>query len=355
MWPAKFCGIIWDSFLSVGQQRKLVGCWVDRYRLLFNGLERRMKIVLFGGTELTRRIADTLVDIGMPPTCVIHLPHTFTISYSPDAITNRRFADMADWSEHRGIEAHDYESVEQTITILRSLRPEIGIAAGWYHMLPARLRCLLPQGVIGVHASLLPKYRGNAPLNWALLQGERESGVSLFALADGMDDGLLYGQRRFPIGPNDYISDLVERADSVATSLLRECIAGIADGSLTPQLQSGTPTYCLQRSPDDGIIDWTRPAEDIERLVRAVSQPYPGAHTALAGAAITIWRAQAKIGAPIVLGQPGQIARVPEIGLPCVVTGHGLLAIEEATDEHGADVVPLINKSTQQRFALLHV
>ena len=314
-----------------------------------------MNIVLFGGTDLTLRIAEALVELGMPPACVIHVGRGFTISYSPGGVKNRKFADMADWARDRGVEAHEYESVDPTIAILQRLRPGIGIAAGWYHMLPARLRRVFARGVLGIHASLLPKYRGGAPLNWALLQGERETGVSLFELTDGVDDGPLYGQHRFPIGPHDYIGDLVERANDAAIDLLSASVGGIVDGSLASQPQSGIPTYCLQRGPDDGIIDWTRPADEIERLVRAVSRPYPGARTALAGARLTIWRAAAVREAPTVLGRPGQIARLPDSSSPCVVTGQGLLAIEEATGEDGADFLPAIERSVQQHFTPLHV
>ena len=309
-----------------------------------------MNIVLFGGTDLTLRIAETLVELRMPLACVVYIRNQFAISYSPSRVTNSRFADVVDWAEREGVEAHEFESIDRTIAVLQGPRPGIGIAAGWYHMLPARLRRIFARGVLGIHASLLPTYRGGAPLNWALLEGERESGVSLFELADGVDDGPLYGQRRFPIGQRDYIGDLVERANDAAVGLLRETIGAIVDGSLTPQPQTGTPTYCLQRGPDDGIIDWNRSADEIERLVRAVSHPYPGARAALAGAKLTIWRAGVVREAPTVLGRPGQIARLPEIKTPCVVTGRGLLAIEEATGEDGANLLPLIERSAQQHF-----
>ena len=262
---------------------------------------------------------------------------------------------MARWAEDRGVPAHEYESVDATIVALQQLQPEIGIAAGWYHRIPARLRQVFTRGALGIHASLLPKYRGGAPLNWALLQGEREAGISLFVLADGVDDGPLYGQRRFPISPQDYIGDVVERANDVAIDLLRESIAGIVDGSLVPQPQGGTPTYCLQREPSDGIIDWTRPAEEIERLIRAVSRPYPGACAALSGARLTIWRAGAVPAGPTVFGRAGQIARLAEVASPCVVTGRGLLAIEEAAADDGTDALPLIWKSAHQCFTPLRV
>lgn len=314
-----------------------------------------MKFVLFGGTDLTLRVAEALVELGMPPACVVHVGRIFTISYNPEGANNAKFADMAQWAGGRGIKAHEYRSVDATIAVLQRLQPTAGIAAGWYHRLPIRLRRIFARGVIGLHASLLPKYRGGAPLNWALLQDERETGVSLFELTDGVDDGPLYGQRRFPIGPRDYIGDLVERANAAAVDLLRESIAGIVDGSLTPQPQSGTPTYCLQRNPDDGIIDWTRPADEIERLVRAVSHPYPSARAELAGIRISIWRARRVQAAPTVLGRPGQITRLPNMSSPCVVTGDGLLAVEEATTEDGADLLPTIEQSAQQHFTSIHV
>ena len=314
-----------------------------------------MKIVLFGGTDLALRIAETLVKLGMPLACVFHVAREFAISYSPGHLTNRRFADIAGWAEDQGIEAHEYESVDRTIAVLQRMRPRIGIAAGWYHMLPAPLRRVFARGVLGIHASMLPRYRGGAPLNWALLQGEQESGVSLFELADGVDNGPLYGQRRFPIGPRDYIGDLVERANDAAVDLLRASIGGIVDGSIEPRPQVGAPTYCLQRNPDDGAIDWTRSADEIERLVRAVSHPYPGARAELAGTKLNIWRARCVQSAPRVLGRPGQIARLPEFTSPCVVTGQGLLAIEEAAGEDGADLLPRIKQSAQQHFTPVHV
>ena len=314
-----------------------------------------MNIVLFGGTDLTLRVAEALVELGIPPVCVFHVGRKFTISYNPEGTSNAKFADMARWAGERSIEAHQYQSVDATIATLQRLQPGIGIAAGWYHKLPIGLRHIFARGVIGLHASLLPKYRGGAPLNWALLQDERESGVSLFELSDGVDDGPLYGQRRFPIHRHDYIGDLVERANDAAVNLLRESIAGVVDGSLTPRPQNGSPTYCLQRNPDDGIIDWTRPADEIERLVRAVSCPYPGARAALAKTTLTIWRASAVLSGPTVLGRPGQIAPVPGVASPCVVTGRGLLAIEQARSKDGTDLVPLIQRSAQQRFLPLHV
>ena len=314
-----------------------------------------MNVVLFGGTDLALRIAETLVELGIPLACVVHVRREFAISYSPGRVTNRRFVDMGGWAERHGIEAHEYESVDQTLAVLHRHRPGVGIAAGWYHLLPARLRRIFSCRILGIHASLLPRYRGGAPLNWALLQGERESGVSLFELADGVDDGPLYGQLRFPIGLRDYIGDLVERANDAAVDLLRASIGGIVNGSLEPRPQVGAPTYCLQRIPEDGAIDWTRPADEIERLVRAVSHPYPGARTELAGIGLDIWRAEWLQAAPQVLGRPGQIARLPGVAAPCVVTGRGLLAIEEATGEDGADFLPVIEQSAQQRFTPAHV
>ena len=130
-----------------------------------------MKIVLFGGTDLSLRVAETLMELGMPPACLVHVRRAFAISYSPGGVANRRFADMAEWAERRGVEAHDYKSVDRTIAILQRLRPELGIAAGWYHRLPARLRQLFTHGVLGIHASLLPKIPGRCTVELGLAAG----------------------------------------------------------------------------------------------------------------------------------------------------------------------------------------
>jgi methionyl-tRNA formyltransferase len=245
---------------------------------------------------------------------------------------------MSVWCREHGISFRTYNTPDDIAQAVRDTSAVAALLAGWYHMVPGRIRQLFPRGCFGVHASLLPRYRGGAPLNWALLNGDTEAGVSLFELADGVDYGVLYDQRRFPIGPDDYIGDVLRTAEAVILEMLADAIPPLLTGSLKGRAQEGVTSYSLQRGPSDGVIDWRRPAADIARLVRSISRPYPGAHTTLDGMPLVIWRARVAERAPRVYGAPGQIVRLDEMPLPAVVTGDGLLLIEEVEGANGFDV-----------------
>jgi len=309
----------------------------------------RVHILLFGGTDLSLMIADHLQSMGFSPVGVVYVARSFPISYQPGGVTNVRYADLASWAEQRGIPAHHYKTPKEALSFASSVRADFGLLAGWFHLVPRVLRDHFTLGCAGVHASLLPKFRGGAPLNWALLAGETTTGVSLFELGDEVDDGPIYGQQRIPIGPNTRIGDLVDAAHRAALEIVSKCIPALAEGRLAPKPQAGTPSYCLQRTPDDGWIDWRRPTAQIDRLVRAVGRPYPGAATVLGGQKLTVWGAD-PVPDVQVYGVPGQITRLPADEDPCVVTGDGVLAIREATDMHGESVLGALRKASQSRL-----
>ncbi len=311
----------------------------------------KMKILLLGSTDLTLAVAEALLAMGLPPVGVVSVGRSFQISYQADAVRNVRFADMATWCAARGIAHFGYDGPDSLAVGATATGAECSIAAGWYHMLPARVRTLFPMGCFGLHPSLLPAYRGGAPLNWAMLNAEAETGVSLYGLGDGVDDGPLYGQRRFPLHDDDYIADVLGRAQAAAVDLLRECLPRIVAGDIVPVPQVGSPSYGLQRHPDDGRIDWSRPAASILRLIRAVSRPYPGAFGVVEGAVVRIWRARLAGEAASVWGACGQIARVPGFDAPLVVTGDGLLAIQEAEDQAGDCAMERLRQWSQRRFS----
>ena len=313
--------------------------------------EKVMRIVLFGGTDLTLILAKTIVDMGFNLVGVVTIGRRFSISYRPSGVDNVRFSDVADWAESTGIPVHYFESNDKVIPFVQSLSADFALVAGWYHMLPQSLRACFPKGCAGVHASLLPSYRGGAPLNWAILDGATETGVSLFELTDGVDDGPIYGQERLSISPRSCIGELVERANEASVALVRTCLPLIKEGTLTPFPQMGTPSYTLQRIPADGAIDWRGDALLIDRLIRAVGRPYPGALTMKDDILIKIWKAEPfPDNGPRVLGAPGQIANLPDERFPIVVCGTGSLRILEATTEDGTDALPMLRKSNHQRL-----
>lgn len=309
-----------------------------------------MKVLLLGGTDLTRAVGDRLSELGMPPVGVAFIPNTFSISYRKEGMLNARFSDMAAWCAERDIAGHEYGGVEELGVFAEKAGAEFCLAAGWYYLIPKSVRSRFSKGCAGLHASLLPKFRGGSPLNWALLTGQRQAGISLFELTEGVDDGPIYGQQAFDIPTDAYIGDLIGLTQSATLDLMSECMPRIADGSLQAVPQTGDPTYCLQRTPEDGLIDWSGPAEKVIRLIRAVSHPYPGAFTCLGADKVVIWRASPLKGAPEIHGIPGQLGRLPGVDGPVVVAGDGAVKVEEANWSDGSCCMERLRRSVNQRF-----
>jgi methionyl-tRNA formyltransferase len=170
-------------------------------------------------------------------------------------------------------------------------RWSLGVVVGWYWLLGAAERGAPAHGMIGVHNSLLPRYRGGAPLPWAMIDGATEVGASLMTLGEGVDDGALWGQVRVAVGPDDGIGDVLARLEPAAVALVAETVPAILAGTRTAVAQDAAhATWCAQRIPDDGVIDWRWPAARIHDFVRAQSAPYPGAFTYVDGARLVVWR-----------------------------------------------------------------
>ena len=308
-----------------------------------------MRILLFGATELSVLVADQLSTLGLAPVGVVYVGRSFPISYRSEGVTNSRFGDVNAWAQEHDIPSRAYGAADDASSFAVDVGADFGLVAGWYHMVPRSLRERFPFGCAGLHASLLPKFRGGAPLNWAMLARESSSGVSLFELGDGVDDGPLYGQKAFAIGERARIADLIAASQSAALALVAECLPAVADGRLAPTPQTGVPSYCLQRSPEDGWVDWRCSADDIDLLVRAVGRPYPGAFALLGSTRVFIWAAEPVPDVEI-HGVAGQIARLPGHANPVVVTGRGVLAIQDATDASGRSLMTELVKAANQRF-----
>ena len=175
-----------------------------------------------------------------------------------------------------------------------SLEPDLCLVVGWYWLLRKELLEKVPDGWLGIHASLLPKYRGGAPLVWALINGERITGVSLFYLDEGMDTGDIVMQVPIAVGPYDTIADALERANAASVQMIREVYLLVLRGTAPrlPQDESAA-TYAAVRQPVDGRIDWNRAAIELHNFIRAQTHPYPGAFClAPSGRVMRVWSAE---------------------------------------------------------------
>lgn len=207
---------------------------------------------------------------------------------------------------------------------LRNLSPDLVVVAAYGLILPADVLAIPPRGCVNTHASLLPRHRGAAPIAAAILAGDSETGITLMQMDPGLDTGPILAQRAIPIAPDDTTASLTDRLSHVAAALLIESLPQILAGEIKPQAQDETrATVFRTMQKEEGLIDWTRPALEIERRVRAF-QPWPSAFTFWNGVQLKLLRAHAGAGGS---GEPGRVLqRGRDIA---VATGDGVLVLDE--------------------------
>ncbi len=223
-----------------------------------------------------------------------------------------------------------------TVNQVRTLAPECAVAVAYGQILRPEFLTIPPRGVINVHPSLLPKYRGASPIPATILAGDELTGVTIMLMDAGMDSGPILAQSTHPVDPEDTTGTLSDKLAAFGADLLAETLPRWLHNDIEPHPQDparATTTSLLRK--EDGAIDWTRPAPEIWRRVRACS-PWPGAHTRLQTELLHIWRAwpvdapsRAKPGTVVTLS-PEQRAAVPDGPPFAVQTGEGLLAVREA-------------------------
>ena len=187
---------------------------------------------------------------------------------------------------------------------IAALRPDLVVVVGFSQIIPPAVLSVPPLGVVGFHTAALPGRRGASPVIWAMVDGLEESGVTMFYMDEGIDTGDVIAVERFPVEEGDYAADVLRKADDATLHLLRAHLDQILDGTAprTPQEEAGS-TYTRRRTPADGEIDWNRPAHEIVRLIRALSPPYPLAHT-FGGDGVPVLIEKARAAPELVLPAP---------------------------------------------------
>jgi methionyl-tRNA formyltransferase len=167
---------------------------------------------------------------------------------------------------------------------VREAAPDFIFSFYYRRMLPASLLALARRGAFNMHGSLLPKHRGRAPVNWAILLGDTETGATLHEMVAKPDAGRIVDQQAVPIGPDDTAAEVFGRVTDAAETVLRRSLPRLLDGTANLRAQDlARGSYHGGRHPEDGRIDWSRSAAEIHNLVRAVAPPYPGAFTDAGG------------------------------------------------------------------------
>jgi methionyl-tRNA formyltransferase len=234
------------------------------------------------------------------------------------------FRSVAGLAEKYGIPVHSPESVNTPdwIDRIRSWGPDLIFSFYYRSMIREEILQIPRLGAFNMHGSLLPKYRGRVPINWAVLQGEKETGVTLHHMVKRADAGDIVDQERVPIGLEDTARDVFGKCVKAARLVLERQLDALTAGTAPRRSQDESQATTFGgRKPEDGRIDWTQSADQIYNLVRAVTNPYPGAFTDSGGRRMFIWWARPLQESG---GTPGEVVSVDPF---MVATGSGRLEI----------------------------
>lgn len=180
----------------------------------------------------------------------------------------------------------------EALEYLTALKPDAMVVVGYGQIIPQAVIDLAPLGIVNVHASLLPKYRGAAPIQWAIANGETRTGVTTMRIDAGLDTGGMLLKREVEIGPEETAPELAARLAPLGADLLVETLAGLASGAIAPEAQDGAQaTYAPILKKEDGLIGFFRSAGEIHNRVRGF-QPWPGAYTPFRGQTLHVWKSR---------------------------------------------------------------
>lgn len=279
-----------------------------------------MRIVFMGSAELSVPSLAAILDAG--------LDEVVGVVSQPDRPAGRNRAltpcPLKAFAESRGLWVMVPEKIGDpaSVAALAALKPDLLVVVAYGQYIPQRVIALAPCEAINVHPSLLPKYRGAAPIQWTLINGDTETGVSIIYLAKAMDAGDIIRQERFPVLSDDTSGSLHDRLAREGALLLLKAIDDIRNGCVSRTAQDEAGVVAVRKlAKEDGAIDWSLPAAAIRNRIRAFD-PWPGSYCTLPGGEVLkVWSAQTEPGS----GRPGEVLD----DRLAVATGAGILRLLE--------------------------
>lgn len=261
-------------------------------------------------------------------------------THTDDPGETRFFDSVAHQAAELGLPVFAPENVNHELWMdrIREWSPEVLFSFYYRNLISDAILSLAPMGGFNLHGSLLPRYRGRAPVNWAVLNGEKETGLTLHKMVRKPDAGDIVGQCKVSIDENDTALSVHAKLAGAARPLLADLLPGIRAKQFELSPQNEAEATCFgRRHPEDGEIDWHRPADDIFNLVRAVTEPYPGAFTYFGQRKTTVWKARV-----LPDGQPAQPEKSPHVAGTVLSTdpltvrcGQGVLEVIAGQTETG--------------------
>lgn len=278
-----------------------------------------MRIVFMGTPEFAVPSLKALCEAGYDVAAV------FTQPDRPKGRGNKVTASpVKEYALSRGIPVYQPQRIKkESVGDLKALAPDLCVTAAFGQILSQEILDIPPLGNINVHASLLPKHRGSAPIAWAIMQGDQEAGVTTMMMARGIDNGDMLLQRATPIQPGETCGELTERLSHIGAELLMETIRALEAGELRRIAQDESKmTYDPMLDKSMGVIDWRMSAVEIVNRVHGLN-PWPGCSTAWQGGRLKILRVNAADG----VGQPGEILAADAKQGLTIACGQGAVSV----------------------------
>ena len=295
-----------------------------------------MNIVFAGNGERGVACLRTLLAKGFPVAGVI--VHPTPTQSNPSGLA--AFAEESRLPIRAPIDVNDSRELAQ----IAQWRPDVIVLAGYGQIVKRDFIKLAPNGCINLHAGKLPEYRGSSPLNWALINGETEFGLSIIRVDEGVDTGEVLKDRVYPVRPTDTIADLHRTANHAFPDMLLEVLAELEHGTLRPrQQEEGGAKYFPLRFPEDGHILWDLySAEQIHNRIRALTDPYPGALTLYRGQRVKLLAS--KLSSREFGGEPGRVYMKNHNGLLVCALDKCLWISSARLEPSGADAMSLVQR-----------
>lgn len=279
-----------------------------------------MKAVVFAYHDMGCTGTQALLDAGYDIAAIFTHPDTTG--------ENTFFGSVARIAAEHGIPVYAPDDVNHPLWVerIRALAPDMIFSFYYRNLLCDEILGLAANGAFNLHGSLLPAYRGRAPLNWVLVNGETETGVTLHRMVRRADAGAIVAQQKVAIDADDTALQLHHKLNATAQTLLRDVLPTILNGTFSETAQDESKASCFgRRTPEDGRLDWSKPARQLHNLVRAVTDPWPGAYSFAGVSKFIVWKSRVRDDIPA--ARPGTVVSVSPLIVSCgeqaleIVTG----------------------------------
>ena len=290
-----------------------------------------MKIVFISGVKFGFEVLKEIIEKGWKITALF--------SYLPDK--KKKYSDYVEFDSiaekfsilHKKVDnINDKENIE----ILKSIKPDLILVMGWSQLLKSEIINIPTIGIIGSHPTELPKYRGRAPIPWTILKDIKKSAETFFWIEEGTDSGDILDQEVFSIEEDEDASSLYAKITDLGKKMTLRNLKLIEQGVIIRKKQDTTKfiEYWDKRTPDDGKINWSCSSNDIYKLIRATTNPYPGAFTFFRNGKLKIWKA---LPTTKVSSKPGQIIEINNLGV-FVGTGDSIIILQDVSFDDGIQI-----------------